>query len=715
MVSQLTQAALAGWMPRKGKALTKIRRTMAFMELKIIIEDFIKFCDEPTTLEEETLPDLSYGDYDKAYIAIRAQLGNDVDLLASQLLLIRKKLAIWNIKTKTDPTFYLRVFNCLFEAARFSTEQEVLAGEADWKRAIDTVLHYKDVFGAFARSAKERFDNKTYEFALAYVKLEKHGILFHELNNEIHIRDESYELINSDIHKYCKNIGGKKLLQTLFELLSPEYKSAAGRFLSLRRVTINHESRIAEVPYGYLLAIGARHIGDKGTKNSENHFVDLISFCRDLTTIFEIQPYSQWETLFLPTNKFIKFLQETVWHDNLISFSQVKAQHAKLMLTRLSKSFIDNKLQSADLLLRDIHRVANALIDLSKDKLAIGVTPAAIAAQAKVQLHTVRKIMDSVLAYCPSNVNTTLTFPPVSNDIDYYFKPAIMLKDKYYLYPKSICALGALNSVLRTISFPSNQQNKTNEAALGYEVEDLLREQFESKGFNISYGDRRNISGEKDFECDLLIETSKAVLIFEIKKKGLTRKAMSGEEISLLKDLADSLMFSHMQAMRIERHLKDNHSIELIHKGESKTISLSGRKTKRISVSLNDFGALQDKVGLQIILRHATDTTLNHPEKKDDEKLGDWRTFTSEIRRLAELNNEYDVGSGLPFHDSFFMSIPQILTVLSDSSSCDEFESRISLMSAMTHGTRDFYREYYYGKEMKDRATKILAGTNAAL
>lgn len=677
----------------------------------MIIEDFIKFCDQAAPLENELTPELSQGEYDKAYTIIRSNLGNDIDSSYSKLLLLRKKLAIWSIKTNSDPAFYLKILNCLLQSARTSIEQKVLLDEPDWGKAISYILHYQNVFWTFRQDIKEEFDLKTYEFALAYTKLESYGILFHEINYELHIHNESHTLISNEIHKYCKSIGGKNLLNTLFGLLSPEYRAAAGRFLSLRKVKINHESRTAEIPYGYLLAVGAQHIGDKGTKNNEKHFISLILFCRDLTTIFEIQPYSQWETIYLPAEKFITFLQETVWHDNLISFSQIKASHAKLILTRLSKVFIESNLQSNDLMLRDIHRVANALIALAKDKSATGVTLAAIAAQSKVQMYLVKQIMNTLLAYKPNGVNTTLTFPPLSNDIDYYFKPAISLRDKYYLYPKSICALGALNSVLHTISFPNNKHSQTNESILGYELEQLLREQFLTKNFNISFGDSRNVTGEKDFECDLLVETSKAILIFEIKKKGLTRKAMSGEELSLLEDLADSLLFSHMQAMRIERQLKDNHSIELVHEGKSKTVSLNGRKTKRISVSLNDFGSLQDKIGLQTVLQHATDTTLNHPSDKEDKKLDDWRMYTSEMRRLAELNDEYDRDSGLPFYNSFFMSIPQILTILSDSEDCEEFESRISLMSAMTHGTRNFYQEYYLGKSMKDSAAKQLAMT----
>lgn len=236
-----------------------------------------------------------------------------------------------------------------------------------------------------------------------------------------------------------------------------------------------------------------------------------------------------------------------------------------------------------------------------------------------------------------------------------------------------------------------------------------MREEFQAKGFKISYGEGRNISDVNGFECDLLLETSKSIIIFEIKKKALTRKAMSGDEVSLLTDLSDSLMFSHMQAMRIERHLQDNDSVDLTHKGEIRTIKLNGRRTKRVSVSLNDFGALQDKIGLQIILRHATDTTLNHPDDKIDKKLQDWRSYTSEIRRLAELNNEYDPNSGMPFYNSFFMSIPQILTMLSDSQNHEDFDSYISLMGSMTYGTRNFYREYYYGKATREGAAKELA------
>ncbi|RON41812.1 hypothetical protein [Pseudomonas brassicacearum] len=671
------------------------------------LEDFIHLCGTTPPTDSDSARRSADRDYAKAYQLIRNKLQGDATLLFKKFNLLQKKLAIWSIKNNSNHNHYLRVLNCLSESVRgYTSENEGLGEEPNWSEAISLAVQHRHAFHWFDSQAPTDFNDQIYEFALAYANLEKYGVQFTERDHELYISEESFELIDTKIHEHCKLIGGKNLLKTVFHYLSPEYKSGPGRFVGLRQILVNKQATKANVPYGYLLAIGARHLGDKGKKEHNDEFLSLLMLCRDLTTIFEIQIYSQWETLYLPPHKFIRFLQESVWYDNLISFSQIKSQHAKLILTRLSKSFIERNLRSNELQLRDIHRVANSLIDLAKDKVASSANIRTIARHSKIQEYLVEKIMKEFLSFQPGEVNTTLEFPPVSDDIDYYFKPAVAMNGEYYLYPKSLCSLGALNSVLNVISAPNKQRSQQNDILLGYEVEDFLREQFRKKNIKIAYGAKKDKNGADEFECDLLVETDKTLFIFEIKKKGLTRKAMSGDEVSLLSDLADSLMFSHKQAMNIEYQLKTNTSLELIHKDEHSTVTLGERRIKRISVSLNDFGALQDKISLQKILLHATDTTLNHPEEKIDKELKKWREYTTEIRRLAIINGEYD-GKGHPFHDSFFMSIPQIMTILSHSENCDEFESDMLLLNSMTLGTRNFYREYFHGQKIRNGAKAL--------
>jgi len=664
------------------------------------IDIFIDFFHTPAANATKEQPDPNHHDYKEIQKLIRTQLSGDRVKIFQQLDLLYKQLAILSIKKNLKYSDYLKTLNCLADAVRHSDPEKNSPPKNDWQEAILLVVKYKKSFIAYRDPHPVSFNDRVLEFARAHVGLEQHGVQFQVLNDDIYISKESHKTITAMIDSHCRLIGGRNLIKLLFDYLSTEFSSAPGRFVGLQKMLINGQPSKAEVPYGYLLALGAKHIGDNGVKDHNDQFVSLVTLCRDLTTIFEIQPYSQWDILHLPRHRLIRFIQESAWYDNIYNFSQIKGQYAKRILNRLTNAFIEKDLKSNNLRLKNINRVANTLIDLAKDKVTSTTNLSTIAKNSKIQQHIVKKIMDEFMSFKPNEVNPSLEFPPISNHIDYYFKPAIALKCDYFLYPKSVCALGALNSTLNAISSPNNIRSQQNDIILGYEVEDFLREQFKKKGIKIAFGAKRDNNGKEEYECDLIVDAPTTLFIFEIKKKALTRKAMSGEEISLLSDLANSLMFSHKQAMNIEFHLKNNQEIILEHKGTCTSVSLAGRKTKRISVSLNDFGVLQDKISLQKILEHAATTNFKHPDKEQDKQLNKWREYTTEIYRLAELNGEYG-SKGHPFYDSYFMSISQILTMLDYSSGEQEFETAMLFLNSMTSGTRNFYKEFFYGRTLR--------------
>lgn len=179
-----------------------------------------------------------------------------------------------------------------------------------------------------------------------------------------------------------------------------------------------------------------------------------------------------------------------------------------------------------------------------------------------------------------------------------------------------------------------------------------------------------------------------------MKKKGLTRQALSGDEPKIISDLADSLLATHVQAMRIENVLKNNGSITLTNNGGVRTIHLNGRDVTRVSVSLHDFGALQDKTVLQRILTIAVFSEVSHPDKETDESLKKWRKHSAELNRLARENGEIGVKGRIPFHNSLFMSIPQIIMVLENSETPRDFFKHMASFVSMTTGSRDTYTEF---------------------
>lgn len=303
----------------------------------------------------------------------------------------------------------------------------------------------------------------------------------------------------------------------------------------------------------------------------------------------------------------------------------------------------------------------------------------------------IRKILD-LLSLQSNIVNAKLRFPPSSLAIDHYFKPVIKIGNNYKIFPKSIAALGCLNTVCNSITNPNGKWSNPLDSELGYAVEDFLRNAFISKGIKIFHGDRAG--GESDLEADLICETDDTIFIFEIKKKGLTRQAQAGDEVKLLIDLADSVLATHVQAMRIENILKNHETLTLVHKDTVHHLRLSERSVQRISVSLHDFGALQDKTVLQSLLTIATHTDMRHPVSSEDKKLEKWRSNSKELRRLAEENGELGVTGRMPFHNSLFMSIPQIIMILEQSENEFDFFKHVKSFVSSSTGSRDTYTEF---------------------
>jgi hypothetical protein len=105
----------------------------------------------------------------------------------------------------------------------------------------------------------------------------------------------------------------------------------------------------------------------------------------------------------------------------------------------------------------------------------------------------------------------------------------------------------ALSSPLRQ-KFKSQKKDLDNE--LGRQLELYLQKKFTGQSISFVTGNYEvdGIHGE----CDFLIETQKAIVLIEFKKKVLTRKSKSGNDIHILLDLSDSILSAQLQAGRTE-------------------------------------------------------------------------------------------------------------------------------------------------------------------
>jgi hypothetical protein len=119
---------------------------------------------------------------------------------------------------------------------------------------------------------------------------------------------------------------------------------------------------------------------------------------------------------------------------------------------------------------------------------------------------------------------------------DFFLRPLLRSQGKnLYLLDRSACA-GAFLEALLT---PLRAAHKNFEdAQVGPAIERFLRAEFAAHGIPTLTGSY-TVDGRSG-ECDLVVESANNILLLEIKKKALTRRARAGSDAHVLLDLASS-------------------------------------------------------------------------------------------------------------------------------------------------------------------------------
>ncbi|WP_415805210.1 hypothetical protein, partial [Klebsiella africana] len=80
-------------------------------------------------------------------------------------------------------------------------------------------------------------------------------------------------------------------------------------------------------------------------------------------------------------------------------------------------------------------------------------------------------------------------------------------------------------------------------------------------------------------------------------------------------------------------------------------------------------------------------------DENENKKLEKWREYSEKLGVLAFENKELGDGR-VPFHNSLFMSIPQILFLLDKSNDAGEFFKYLRFFISTTTGSRDVYTDF---------------------
>lgn len=496
-------------------------------------------------------------------------------------------------------------------------------------------------------------------------------------------------------------IGGIVLAKSLFIHLNHQknYSQRFERYFITREASgISYDQR-PQIPYGFLLNLSLKYLYENPKiRNLQLQLNEIVDLAIIISNSYGVQQYNFWEFHFQSGETIIQFYTDIVLWDTMFTIPQCRPSSALDICNNLFSFINDNDFQNVlGFALADLISVSEELNKLPNDIHSPTIVYHSVLCKTLKQIdkNKMQTILD--LLSHQSNTNENYNLPSDYNSIDFWEKPLIKLgKTKFLLMNKSWCAPNYFEAIATPLRANFKSRKKDLDKELGGQLEIYLQNKMKTKGISFKTGDY-DVDGLHG-ECDLLIESKKAIILIEFKKKVLTSKAKSGVDINLLIDLSESVLDAQVQAGRTEIILREKGSITLTAKDRStQTINLDGRHIERVALTQLEFGGFHDrsifKHFLIALLTHilVTNSTEQKTIEKFDKLKKKQQKWSEQYDKLCAIDPNYQNN---PFFDCWFMSLPQLLEVINFSTDNDSLYETFCKTKYFSLNTLDWYREF---------------------
>ena len=454
--------------------------------------------------------------------------------------------------------------------------------------------------------------------------------------------------------------------------------------------------RPPELPIGLLYNIAVK-LPAQGTnvRNAGSFWNKAASLARDFVAMLDIEPYSQFAFLGLNAQALEDGLREVAHFDHCFSLRQWHLSFTPQFLTVFfGESFDAEMKQRLGWNVADAVKLAQVLNVYAKPGTLVVPIPTLL--QPGLDL-AVFKSMLPFFAHREGEANKNYRSPFGAAGPDVIFKPLILLKGDRVVLP----AASVLGPALFEATFAAWRTIKTDQeiASLrGDAAERLTNYLFAKHGFHPSFKNAiYDLGGQGAGECDLVFEDDENIILVECKAKALTRGAMTGMQGDALLDFAGSLFASQAQALRHERILRSAGSI---HFRDGTRLELRNRHITRLTATLLDHGALQDRWMLRNVYNAllAAQFTCDpgYTKKGQVEDFNTNLCLFREETRLLETAGQHINAHPL---NAASASVAQLDVLLESVQSLTEVRKRIS--TPVTFSTFNVLLEHFHQQKMR--------------
>jgi len=645
--------------------------------------------------------------YENIYSRIREVL-QDNDGIGIDSLHTRLQL---KIEEKLNPKLSVKINESLsiFGIIRDAVQGKVFNYDQDkpWIKAVQYALLYQDnnQKGVDHSYVPEEY----HHIARSILRLKDLGFKIQSIDGLIKADDPELLRLSSAIDYRASRLGWDGLLN-MNQLLGDKFSFKDMRFYLFRRRSTLPSPQAPSPPYGYLFNLFCKYVGKKATANKwqiTKKFNDIKELSTHLSTILDIDKMSPYSNISVSHENILEKIREWVLYPEVFYIPQISPNHGKVLFPRLfdlldglpaeckvEMTLTADILQKIESVLLQHKSISGRFTEQEIFKLCID-----FASQDEVST------VLSKISVSSNLINKDYKTPFDAHKANIKEIPLIKIGKEYV-----VANIAAYNiAVYRTLSdIPARSIGiRKTDIKLGVALESFVKERLEKSNIQFHHSFKyfvpdsikREIDTKRhEGECDFIIEAEDYIFLVEVKKKGLTKESWSGDIISLMTDTTLSFIKSINQLsiaeliLLIENKIQSKSGVEVF---------LKERDIFKLAISFEDMASLQSDSIKNSLLSGLYNININaeNYEHAILEKINkSLNEFTKIHNSLSEKKEKYKQN---PFHDVFYVSTPQLLTMLEDCGSNEDLRGNIIRSNSIVFSLMDWHASYAMAKKNK--------------
>jgi hypothetical protein len=668
------------------------------------IDAFIKLVDsQPIGIGSSDLPEPLEAIAERIHSTICIPNGRSAaDMRALHRALLRRS-RVGLIDDK-----YADTLRPLFYFSSNALQYRPFADHSSWTAALTDLRKYVGTPGCLYDAKSMLGYDRDLAVIHAIKRLQARGYRFEGVDETLDFADGELLRCTNDLFDKFKRIDGFRVVACLLTAIQKNNRFAKGRYLIGRTSRASWQGPGGpSLPFGYLLNLAFANMGrERPGGDPVAQAQDIFDVATDIVAVLDLETYYTFGYANTVHDRLPRYIQELLVGDHALTFRQI-APDDGLTIIRGVFSWVDEDKMLATLGWGAKHAIALAeWIFTQIDARCINGT---FSRQAFSESGIAQPVLDrllSVLTHDPAVVNSGYRTPVDATKADALFKPFFLCPDGRYLIPApSMSAIGFYEAIAGGVRAVHGAQS---DQKIGDAIESTLAGAFQQSGIAPSIVSRKYEMFGTHGECDLVIETGATILLIELKKKSMTRASQAGDSFKSFADLFGGVLDTQSQLGQHELLLLEHGHIEFL---DGSRLELAGRSIERLALTLMDWGGTQDRM----VLRTVANTLMGSSVALEGASASQTALLlkaNDTLKELAHQQNQlhqyYQGIANWQFSNWWFLSVPQIMYVLREVSSAEQFYERLRKIKSITSGSLDFYQEY---ESFHNLAAKVAAET----